>query len=162
MGDPTQQFCPDCGTLLEGLVSRDEADRKIDQLESIVADLSRDHIEDLRALGNMKRRLEDESPGVTGQDDAVFNAWCEATGRDPAKMKFGEGRQRAIKRMRRAGYSQDQIFLAVELAGRYRYLVFGRWSATGSASDRKDDLIDIFKDEKRIESLLACGERDDG
>ena len=148
-------FCPDCGTVLEEFVTRAE----FEEAEQAIADLQAEHLKDMRALKNMKRRLEDASADVPKQDEEVFVEWCLATGRDPKKMKFGEGRQRAIRRMRRARppYTQEQLLQAVRLAGKYRYLVFGRWSETGAGSDRKDDLLDIFRDEKRIESLLAKG-----
>jgi hypothetical protein len=139
--------CPECGFPVPEAVPR--LDLELAQAE---------HTEDLRAIANMRRRLADEEAHRTRQDEEVYKAWCDATGREstgPKAITFGKSRQAAVKRARRDGYKQDQLLQAVRLAGKYRYLVFGAWRDSGSPSDRKDDLIDIFKDEKRIESLLA-------
>ena len=144
--------CPECGSVLDDLAPAAELHKALED----VGNLQRAITEALRDRANAIRRMEDASPDITRQDNELFVAWCEATGRS-AKTKYGAGRQAAIKKMRRAGYSQDDLLRAVALAGKYRYLVYGAWRDSGSASDRRDDLIDILKDEKRIESLLAKG-----
>lgn len=112
-----------------------------------------------REITRLKKQVADDKASHTAQDGEAYAYWLEVMGKSEAKCRFGESRKRALARARRAGLTQEDVLKVISAHARFPFLVFGRWAATGSQKDRKDDLTDAFKEEKRWEALLELADR---
>lgn len=124
---------------------------------------------DLASLAGQLARMErendrlrsdraDERATHTKQDGDAYAHWLKVMGKNAKTCKFGESRKRALARARRAGLTQDDVLKVITTHALFPFLVFGRWAASGGKHDRKDDLVDAFKEEKRWESLLELAD----
>lgn len=104
----------------------------------------------------LRADLSERRKELTKRDKEAYELWLEVHGKNPELKTnaFGPAAQAALTRARKAGLEQDDILTVVRNHARYPFLVFGKWSAKGSARDRKDKLSDAFKNEDRWGMLL--------
>lgn len=136
--------------------------RENDALRIDVENWQTEHTAILRRLQRAEAAAKrpEGARGHSQRDVALYNLWLEVTKRDPARVRFTKDRQDAILNMRRAGWEDKHMAAVIRTGAKFPFLVFGRWSATGSKSDLKNDLTDFFKSGARFESLLALADAD--
>lgn len=113
-----------------------------------------------REIDRLKGDLSERAKEITKRDRELYNEWLAVHGKDPELKTnaFGPAAQGALTRARRAGLEQDDMLKVVRSHGKYRFLVFGQWAASGSARDKKDKLSDAFKNEDRWGALLELAD----
>lgn len=158
---PRSKSCETCERLRERLHEvRAELDRVKDNAEGDINALALQLAKATQELERLRRVQAGEKSELTKRDKEAYEFWLAAHGKDPAKKvnAFGPAAQSALNRARKYGLTQEDILKVIGTQARYPFLVFGRWSATGSRNDRKDGLAHAFKDEGRWNALLTLAD----
>lgn len=116
-------------------------------------------------VSRLKNAVAADRAATSKQDEELFETWKRLLGKN-ARTVFSDDRRRAIKKARKAmleaGYdaqtTQARLLKVIEGGARFPFMVYGRWSATGSKNDRKDDLADFLARGKWMERLIELAD----
>ena len=137
----------------------DDRDYRIRDLEDQKAGLERTIAMQAKRIGTLERKVreeEDPSTHPKGKEIvALIERWMRAT--DHPRSKVSADRIKLVKSRLKDGYTVEQLELAVDGIGAYRYVTNGHRTRTGNPTNRHDRLGIALAGGEKVEEFARLG-----